>query len=162
VGVLNLGQAAIFALGLTGCTVLAARAAVRGTMTVGDMVAVHSLLLQLAIPFNSIGYTYQEVRQGIVDMEFMLEMIATSSPFATAPPPASLSGRTGPAAVSGAMIARAGAAHGTGSDQRVSIDLSPPPTQEEEAGRAALTPALESTLRGDILDGWSKFVVGIT
>jgi ABC-type transport system involved in Fe-S cluster assembly fused permease/ATPase subunit len=32
-------------------------------MSVGEVVAINGLLLQLSVPFNFIGYTYQELRQ---------------------------------------------------------------------------------------------------
>lgn len=44
-------------------------------MSVGNIVAVNGLLLQLQQPFNFIGYTYQEIRQGFVDMHLMLELL---------------------------------------------------------------------------------------
>ena len=35
----------------------------RGALTVGDVVAIHGLLLQLHAPLASLGYSYQEIRQ---------------------------------------------------------------------------------------------------
>lgn len=48
---------------------LAASAAqvMRGVMSVGEVVAINGLLLQLSVPFNFIGYTYQELRQVLRD-----------------------------------------------------------------------------------------------
>ena len=47
-------------------------------MSVGDLMAVNASLLQLSIPFNFIGYTYQELRQSYVDMQFMKTVLTTS------------------------------------------------------------------------------------
>lgn len=54
---LNVGQAILFGLGLVSSLLLALHRVRRGTMTVGDLIAVNSLLLQLAVPFNFIGFT---------------------------------------------------------------------------------------------------------
>lgn len=35
-------------------------------MSVGEVVAINGLLLQLSVPFNFIGYTYQELRQVVL------------------------------------------------------------------------------------------------
>lgn len=77
IGVLNVGQSAIFSIGLTTLMLSTASAVTKGTMTVGNIVAVNALLIQLQIPFNFIGYTYQEVRQGFVDMGLVLEFLKT-------------------------------------------------------------------------------------
>jgi len=68
---LNLGQTLIFQLGLFTIMVLSATKVAAGAMTVGQLVAVNGLLLQLAVPFHFIGTTYQELRQGFVDMEVL-------------------------------------------------------------------------------------------
>ena len=44
-------------------------------MSAGDLIAVNAMLLQLSIPFNFIGYTYQELRQSLVDMGYMKTVI---------------------------------------------------------------------------------------
>ena len=59
IALLNLGQAAVFCVGLTSSLLIALHRVGLGTMSVGDLVAVNSMLLQLSIPFNFIGYTYQ-------------------------------------------------------------------------------------------------------
>ena len=71
IALLNLGQALLFCGGLTVSLVLAFRRVLSGQMSVGDLVAVNSMLLQLSIPFNFIGFTYQELRQAFVDMGYM-------------------------------------------------------------------------------------------
>jgi ABC-type transport system involved in Fe-S cluster assembly fused permease/ATPase subunit len=63
IAVLNVGQALIFSAGLTAVMLFTASEVSSGVMTVGSIVAVNGLLLQLQHPFNSIGHTYQEIRQ---------------------------------------------------------------------------------------------------
>lgn len=75
IAVLNVGQALIFSCGLTVVMLFTAIEVAAGRMSVGNIVAVNGLLLQLQHPFNFVGYTYQEIRQGFVDMRFMLELL---------------------------------------------------------------------------------------
>ena len=57
IGLLNIGQAILFCTGLVISLLIALKRVETGRMSVGDLVAVNSLLLQLAIPFDFIGYT---------------------------------------------------------------------------------------------------------
>jgi ABC-type multidrug transport system fused ATPase/permease subunit len=80
IAVLNLGQAALFCAGLTTSLLIALHKVNKGLMSVGDLVAVNSMLLQLSIPFNFMGYTYQELRQSFVDMSFMRDVLMNVKP----------------------------------------------------------------------------------
>jgi ATP-binding cassette, subfamily B, heavy metal transporter len=72
---LNIGQSAIFTLGLTLCMLLAARGITRGVYTVGDFVMVNAQLIQLYVPLNVLGMIYRELRQGLIDIEAMFELL---------------------------------------------------------------------------------------
>jgi ATP-binding cassette, subfamily B, heavy metal transporter len=73
---LNLGQAAIVALGLAAIMLLAAKGVRAGTMTVGKFVLVNTYLMQLYQPLNFLGFVYREIKQGLVDMEQMFRLLA--------------------------------------------------------------------------------------
>ncbi|HVK56115.1 MAG TPA: ABC transporter ATP-binding protein/permease [Burkholderiales bacterium] len=75
-GLLNLTQAVIIATAVTSIMVLAADGVVGGTMTVGDLVLVNVLLIQLYIPLNFLGVIYREIKQSLADMEKMFRLLA--------------------------------------------------------------------------------------
>jgi ABC-type transport system involved in Fe-S cluster assembly fused permease/ATPase subunit len=72
---LNLGQAAIIAVGLTLIMLLAASGMRDGTMTVGKFVVVNTYLMQLYQPLNFLGVVYMTIKQGLVDMEQMFALL---------------------------------------------------------------------------------------
>ncbi len=71
---LNIGQGAIIAIGLTGITIKAGYEVAAGTMTLGDFVLVNTYLIQLYIPLNFLGFVYREIKQSLTDMEAMFEL----------------------------------------------------------------------------------------
>lgn len=73
--VLNAGQAFIFTTGLTTCMWLAARGVQNGTMTVGDFVMVNAYLIQLYQPLHLLGSVYREIKQGLIDIETMFNLL---------------------------------------------------------------------------------------
>ncbi|MBV8399022.1 MAG: ABC transporter ATP-binding protein/permease, partial [Acetobacteraceae bacterium] len=72
---LNLGQAAIIAIGLAAVMLLAAKGVQQHTLTVGKFVLVNTYLMQLYQPLNFLGFVYREIRQGLVDMEQMFRLL---------------------------------------------------------------------------------------
>lgn len=75
-GVLNAAQATVIALGLTALMWLAAHDVAAGTMTVGDLVLVNTLLIQLFVPLNILGMMYRNIKQALTDMGRMFELLA--------------------------------------------------------------------------------------
>jgi ATP-binding cassette subfamily B protein len=71
---LNIGQGAIIAIGLTGITIKAGYEVAAGSMTIGDFVLVNTYLIQLYIPLNFLGFVYREIKQSLTDMEAMFEL----------------------------------------------------------------------------------------
>jgi len=77
VGLLNMAQSII-----TNALVGAAMAYTvwgwsTGAMTVGDLVLVNSLLIQLFRPLDVLGWVYRTIRQGLIDMAEMFRLIDT-------------------------------------------------------------------------------------
>jgi ATP-binding cassette subfamily B protein len=87
---LNLGQAAIIALGLALIMLMAANGVRAGTMTVGKFVLVNTYLMQLYQPLNMLGFVYREIKQGLVDMEQMFRLLAVNQEVADRPGAAAL------------------------------------------------------------------------
>ncbi len=73
--VLNLVQAFIIGFGLITVMLLAGQGVVRGELTIGDFVLVNTFLIQLYMPLNFLGFVYREIKNSLVDMEKMFELI---------------------------------------------------------------------------------------
>lgn len=84
-GWLNFGQGVIFGIGTTIMLVLSAWSVQRGEHTVGDFVFVNSMLLQLSVPLNFIGFVYREIRQGLIDIEQMFDLLEVKAEVLDAP-----------------------------------------------------------------------------
>ncbi|GHG93203.1 ABCB family ABC transporter ATP-binding protein/permease [Pseudodonghicola xiamenensis] len=72
---LNFGQSFLITLGLIGVMVLAAIGVQNGTLTVGDFVMVNAYMIQITIPLNFLGTVYREIRQALVDMGEMFDLL---------------------------------------------------------------------------------------
>ncbi|MBR0938577.1 ABC transporter ATP-binding protein/permease [Bradyrhizobium jicamae] len=74
--VLNTGQAIIFTAGLTATMLMCAFGIRNGTHTVGDFVLINSMMIQLYVPLNFMGMVYREIKQAVIDIEKMFEVLA--------------------------------------------------------------------------------------
>ncbi|MFN0219914.1 MAG: ABCB family ABC transporter ATP-binding protein/permease [Hyphomicrobium sp.] len=83
--VLNSGQAVIFTVALTICLVMAAQDVVSGAHTVGHFAMVNLLMLQLFMPLNFMGMVYREIKQGLTDIEKMMDVLDQSPEVADLP-----------------------------------------------------------------------------
>ena len=75
--VLNLGQQTIIAIGLVLILWRATLGVVNGSMTLGDLVLVNTLMIQLYIPLNFLGVIYREIKQALTDMDRMFSLLNT-------------------------------------------------------------------------------------
>jgi ATP-binding cassette subfamily B protein len=74
-GILNIGQSVIIALAVTALMVLAAEGVVARTLTLGDLVLINALLIQLYIPLNLLGSVYRNIKQSLIDMDRMFVLL---------------------------------------------------------------------------------------
>ncbi len=82
---LNLGQAVIISGGLALIMLMAATEVRQGTMSVGRFVLVNTYLMQLYQPLNMLGFVYREIKQGLVDMEQMFQLLRVDREVADSP-----------------------------------------------------------------------------
>ncbi len=73
--ILNFGQGGIVAVGVTLLMVLAAQGVVDGSMSIGDLVLVNALLLQLFIPLNFLGIVYRQIKYALADMDLVSKLL---------------------------------------------------------------------------------------
>ena len=73
---LNFGQSLIITAGLIIVMAMAAVGVQEGYLTVGDFVMVNAYMIQITMPLNFLGTVYREIRQALVDMSEMFELLA--------------------------------------------------------------------------------------
>jgi len=81
---LNLGQSLIIAITVTLLVWRATVGVVGGSMTLGDLVLVNALMIQLYIPLNFLGVIYREIKQSMIDMEKMFVLLGQNKEIADA------------------------------------------------------------------------------
>ena len=82
---LNFGQSVIITSGLVGVMVLAAVGVQNGDLTVGDFVMVNAYMIQITMPLNFLGTVYREIRQALVDMGEMFDLLEQPAEVVDAP-----------------------------------------------------------------------------
>ena len=73
---LNIGQIVIFTAGMTVCMMMSAAAVLHRQQTIGDFVLINALLMQLSVPLNFIGMVYREIKQALIDVEAMFDLLS--------------------------------------------------------------------------------------
>ncbi|WP_104402286.1 ABCB family ABC transporter ATP-binding protein/permease [Vibrio penaeicida] len=72
---LNLGQALLLNGGMILALLLAVRDVNSGVLTVGGFVMVNAYMMQVMMPLNFLGFVYREIRQSLIDMGEMFELL---------------------------------------------------------------------------------------
>ncbi|WP_370250861.1 ABC transporter ATP-binding protein/permease [Nioella sp.] len=90
-GFLNFGQSVIITIGLVIVMVMAAIGVNAGTLSVGDFVMVNAYMIQITMPLNFLGTVYREIRQALVDMGEMFDLLEQPADVVDAPDAAELS-----------------------------------------------------------------------
>ncbi len=82
---LNFGQSFLITSGLVAVMVLAAVGVQNGALTVGDFVMVNAYMIQITMPLNFLGTVYREIRQALVDMGEMFDLLEQPAEVSTKP-----------------------------------------------------------------------------
>ena len=72
---LNIAQGSIIAIGVTAVMFLTVSSVLEGTMSMGDLVLVNALMLQIFIPLNFLGVVYSQIRHALSDMADMFKLL---------------------------------------------------------------------------------------
>jgi len=72
---LNFGQAAIVSIGVTVIMMLAASDVANATITLGDIVLINAMMLQLFVPLNALGFVYRGLQYALADMDLVFRLL---------------------------------------------------------------------------------------
>lgn len=72
---LNFGQGAIVTVGVTVIMILSAREVAAGNITIGDLVLINTLMLQLFIPLSILGSVYRQLQYSLADMDLVIKLL---------------------------------------------------------------------------------------
>ncbi|WP_308515235.1 ABC transporter ATP-binding protein/permease [Sphingomonas flavescens] len=82
---LNIGQALITNVMMAGAMIFTVWGWSNGRFSPGDVVWINGLLLQLFRPLDALGWVYRSIRQGLIDMEAMWDLLDTPAEVVDAP-----------------------------------------------------------------------------
>ena len=72
---LNFGQAAIIAIGVTGIMFLAAQGVADDQLSLGDLVLINTMMLQLFLPLSFLGIIYRSLKYALADMDMVIKLL---------------------------------------------------------------------------------------
>jgi ABC-type transport system involved in Fe-S cluster assembly fused permease/ATPase subunit len=72
---LNFGQAAIIAIGVTAIMFLAAEGVQKDELTLGDLVLINTMMLQLFLPLSFLGIIYRSLKYALADMDMVIKLL---------------------------------------------------------------------------------------
>ena len=88
---LNFGQTLIITAGLVAVMVMAAIGVQEGRLSVGDFVMVNAYMMQITQPLGFLGTVYREIRQALMDMSDMFDLLDQPAEIENRPGAAELS-----------------------------------------------------------------------
>jgi len=83
--VLNSGQGVIFSIGLTVIMLMSIQGLAAKTHSLGDFMLVNAMMIQLYQPLNFMGMLYREIRQSVIDIETMFQLLSQNPEIADKP-----------------------------------------------------------------------------
>ena len=72
---LNFGQGAIIAIGVTFVMFYAASGVASGELSLGDLVLINTMMLQLFLPLNFLGIVYRSLKYAMADMDMVIKLL---------------------------------------------------------------------------------------
>jgi ATP-binding cassette, subfamily B, heavy metal transporter len=72
---LNFGQTAIVTIGVTIIMMIAAKEVTTDVITLGDIVLINALMLQLFVPLNALGVVYRGLQYALADMDLIIKLL---------------------------------------------------------------------------------------
>jgi len=72
---LNFGQGSIIAVGVTFIMIFAGQGVVSNQLTLGDLVLVNTLMLQLFMPLGFLGIVYRQLKYALADMDLLFKLL---------------------------------------------------------------------------------------
>jgi ATP-binding cassette subfamily B protein len=82
---LNIGQALITNAMMAGAMIFTVWGWSQGRFTPGDVVFINTMLMQLFRPLDLLGWVYRSIRQGLIDMEAMWDLVDTPAEITDVP-----------------------------------------------------------------------------
>ncbi|NYT51990.1 MAG: ABC transporter ATP-binding protein/permease [Candidatus Vesicomyosocius endoextente] len=76
---LNFVQSAVIAVGITIILIFASQGVVDESLSLGDMIMIQVLLLQLFMPLGSLGIVYRQIKHNFIDMNNMFDLLDRQS-----------------------------------------------------------------------------------
>jgi len=73
--ILNFGQGAIIAVGLTFIMIYAGQGVIDGKMSLGDLVLINTMMLQLFMPLSFLGIIYRMLKHTLADMDMVFKLL---------------------------------------------------------------------------------------
>lgn len=74
---LNFAQSAVIGIGVTIILILAADGVVDKSLSLGDMILIQALLIQLFLPLGALGIVYRQVKHNLIDMGNLFDLLDT-------------------------------------------------------------------------------------